>query len=208
MFRIIFFVTVLLATRAAHASIVLSIVPASQEVAFGGTVSVDVLISGLTSGAAPSLGAFDLDIDYNPAILNPTTVVLGNQLDLSVSGSIQFVSLVGPVNISEISLESAADLNNLQLGEFPLATLTFDTLGIGTSLVSVANVMLTDANGNPLQFDNSSTGTVTVTPEPATIVIWSLLVLVGAGLRRDRKLKTAGRMQVLTLCRCRRRRAT
>lgn len=59
---------VLLHGSFAHA-ISLSIVPSPQSVGVGGSVSVDLTISGLGNFASPSLSTFDLDVTFNPAIL-------------------------------------------------------------------------------------------------------------------------------------------
>jgi len=43
--------------------------PASQEVVVGNPASVNLVISGLGDGESPSLGGFDLFIEYDPTIL-------------------------------------------------------------------------------------------------------------------------------------------
>ena len=59
--------------------------PVSQIVPVGESVSVDLVISGLGDYSEPSLGAFDLDITYNTAILDFTGYTLGSYLgDLSL----------------------------------------------------------------------------------------------------------------------------
>lgn len=40
----------------------------------GSTANAIIIISGLGDFAASSLGAFDLDIDYNSSIITPTTI--------------------------------------------------------------------------------------------------------------------------------------
>jgi hypothetical protein len=145
--------------------------PLSQVVSVGSPANVDLEISGLGNGVAPSLGTFDLNVDFNPAILGLSTVTFGNQLDILGLGSIQSVtSGTGTVNLLEISLDSPDDLNALQADTFVLAYLTFDTLEVGTSPLSLSITALGDASGNPLIADVQG-GSISAVPEPATLFL-------------------------------------
>ena len=50
---------------------------APSVVEVGMKLDVDIIISSLGAGIAPSLGAFDLDIGFDPAILSPVDVSFG-----------------------------------------------------------------------------------------------------------------------------------
>ncbi|MGH9460678.1 MAG: hypothetical protein ACRD1X_05645, partial [Vicinamibacteria bacterium] len=56
-----------------------------QSLSLGDAASVDIFVSGLGNGTALSLGAFDLDVAFDPAILVPVSVTfasfLGDPLD-------------------------------------------------------------------------------------------------------------------------------
>ena len=82
------------------------------------------------------------------------------------------------VNLFQLSLDTPWNLNQLQAGQFILATLRFDAIGAGESPLTFAVNTLADAEGNPLTADVVGTAVVTVTkiPEPST------LVLLGSGL--------------------------
>ena len=113
--------------------------PSSQSVNVGTTTTVDLVISGLGGGAAPSLGTFDLDIGFDSSILSFSSATFGNQLDLFGLGDINSVTPgVGTINLFELSLESAADLDSLQAGAFTLATLSFTALSNGSSPLSIS----------------------------------------------------------------------
>jgi len=180
----------LLAGTTAHA-ISLGFSPASQAVPGGSSVAVDLVISGLGDLAAPSLGNYNLDVVFDPAILALTGValgdpVLGDQLDLFGFGTFATVdsSVAGTVYLEEISFDSPFDLDTLQPGSFTLARLTFDVLAIGTSPLDLANVILGDALGAPLVADIAA-GSVTGIPEPGTITLFLMgSVALGMAWRR------------------------
>jgi hypothetical protein len=89
------------------------------------------------------------------------------------------------------SLDSAGFTRIYQAGSFVLASLTFDTLALGTSPLDISINALGDAWGNPLTADIQG-GNVNVAPvpEPATIVLISigLASLVGTRWFREKYL--------------------
>jgi len=163
--------------------------PVSQTVPVGESVSVDLVISGLGDGESPSLGGFDLFIEYDPAILALSDVsfgdpTLGDQLDVSGWGSLyDYSSYSSDVEyLFGLSYNLAEDLINLQAPSFVLATLTFDTLSVGISPLEIVDPdppffasRLADENGNCLSFDSQS-GNISAVPVPTT------LILLGSGL--------------------------
>jgi hypothetical protein len=137
-------------------TVLLDLVPSSQQVQLGTPTTVAMKISGLGDGTAPSLGTFDLDLTFDPAILSCTSAtfgdpILGDQLDLRRLGS-RAVPTPGDgvMNLFELSLDSPDDLNTLQVGAFILATITCDTLALGTSPLRITVHALGDALGVPL----------------------------------------------------------
>ena len=177
--------------------------PASQIVPVGEPVSVDLVISGLGDHSEPSLGAFDLDIHFDPTILAFDDATfgdpdLGDQVDMSGDAAL-FDSLIGPglylgafvispgvLDIFEVSVDSASDLNSNQAGSFTLATLTFDTLAVGTSSLDITIDSLGDAYGNPLSADVQS-GSIAPVPEPASFILFGF-GLGGIGILRRKKV--------------------
>ena len=145
---------VFLSTTAVQAASI-TLEPGAQSVVVGTPVDVAVRISGLPGpGAAPSLSTFDLDISFDPGfVLFDSAVfgdpVLGDQLDLFGFGSITAATPgAGIVNLFELSFDLPGDLVALQEPSFILATLTFNTIAVGTSPVGVAINALGDELGN------------------------------------------------------------
>lgn len=168
--------------------------PAAQTTTPGESVSVDLAISGLGDYAPDSLSTFDLDVRYDPAILDFTGAafgdpVWGDQLDLFGLGfNITDVddSVPGVVNLFELSWDLPDDLDTLQPGNFVLATLDFQAIGTGTSPLTFDSIVLGDSWGASLAAD-CEPGAVTVVPVPGAVLLTSFgLTLVGFATRRWR----------------------
>lgn len=172
----------------------LTFAPATQTTTPGDSVSVGLAISGLGDYAPDSLSTFDFDVRYDPAILDFTGAafgdpVWGDQLDLFGLGfNITDVDDSGPgvVNLFELSWDLPDDLDALQPGSFVLATLDFQAIGTGTSLLTFDSIVLGDSWAAPLAAD-CEPGAVTVVPVPAAMLLTSFgLSLVGFATRRRR----------------------
>lgn len=183
---------VLLSIQAA----MISFQPASQSVAVGSTLNVALTVSGLGSGAAPSLSVFDLDVSYDASVLQFNSFALGDpglgdQLDLSGSGSISEFdgSVPGLVNLMELSMDPVATLDSLQPGAFILGVFSFTALSPGVSPLGTSVNAFGDSLGDPMAADVPG-GNVTVVPEPT---VTGLLFAAGSAmwvalLRRHRRV--------------------
>jgi hypothetical protein len=199
--RLFILATLLMLTGITQASVVTNFNPISlflsitQITQTGNSVNVDIGISGLASGTAPSLGGYDVNLSFDSSYLAFAGVafgdaVLGNQLDLASLGSTTIAELtgVGIVNLFELSGDAAEDLNTLQADSFNLATVTFDVLNVGTSLLQLDFNALADADGKALSAVTLS-APVTTVPLPSAFLLMasSLAGLMLAG-RRLQKL--------------------
>jgi hypothetical protein len=163
----------LLLCRAALAGPIITVQPgASLDASLNQQSTVDISISGLGSGGAPSVGAFDLDLFFDPALLAVSTVTWGTGLDIFGLGSIRAATLSsGLLNLFELSLDTPSAVDALQPTAFLLASIAFDGLGTGASPLSLSINAVGDANGASLPtsvFYGSVSNTV---PEPATFAL-------------------------------------
>lgn len=188
----------MLAAEPVSAAIVVSIDPPTSTRPLGALVTVDLMIAGLEPEPL-SLSTFDIDIAFNGTILAFFDATFGTQLsDLTGAGSITgTVSSPGTVNLFELSLESVVDLNTLQLGGFMLARVRFDSLAIGSTLLTVTVNDLGDAAGGPLAAEVIG-GEVEIVPaqvpEPAVLtLVLSSLALVSLASRRRVRHKAGGK---------------
>lgn len=185
--------TIFLAGSASASAITISTLPPNQTVETGDAVSVDLVITGLGTGSAPSLGVFDITVAFNPAILSFTNVIWGTELDLFGLGDVQSLTIgSGTLNLFELSLDSAADLDALQASDFKLATLRFTALTLGFSSLGLTVNNLGDARGAVLGavaagagVDVESNGGPLI-PEPATFSTMLLGITVVALRLRHR----------------------
>lgn len=147
----------------------ISLQPSPQTATLGNSVDLMLQIEGLGAGTAPSLGAFDLVINYTPSILSFDSVTFGADLG-PVFGSWSDWSndpSLGILTLSDISLDSAFDLDSLQPGDFLMASLRFSAIGVGTSAVDITDPILADGNGDPLIPDALLGANITVVDSQA-----------------------------------------
>jgi hypothetical protein len=161
-------------------AVAIAVTPQSQLVSVGGSVSLTLDASAL-AGAA--IGAFDLDLAFDPLRFSFTGAVFGGALgEVGVDQLTDLVTGAGSVSLGSVSLLAPDELAALQPGTVSLVTLTFEALAIGSGAFTVEFAQLSDAFGADLQLSASTPATVDVVPEPA--LGWLLALGVAALVRR------------------------
>jgi hypothetical protein len=160
------------------ADVLLAVVPQAQIIAPGTTTSIELRVSGLGVNSAPSLGAFDLNLAFNPVVVAFTGLtfgdpVQGDQLSLSGVPAISDFSLssAGVLDLFSISLDSANLLDTEQADQFVLATLSFQAIAPGSTALTLSINSVSDSEGNPLSVA-LQTGSIAVTSVPEPSAIW------------------------------------
>ena len=188
-FRIVLlFWGVLLIPGMASADAISLGVASDASVTQGSSFVVDVNISN-----AVDLYDFQLDLFYNPAVLQVAEVTEGSFLP--GSGATFFLpgfvdNGSGNVTFNADTLETAIPGAN---GNGTLIEFHFDAIGEGTSFLNLDNIILGDSQGNLISSATTNgsvtvtTGSATVpTPEPDTLALLAVGLLT-IGLRRFRR---------------------
>ncbi len=128
---------------------------------------VNVNVSGLGVHADPTIGAFDVTLFYDPAVLSPGTPVFSTLLNpITPCPFCQVVTTPQPgaIELAEVSLATDAQLQAAQSAAFTLVQVPFTALVSlpTTTTVSLQKNYLADGNGNLIP---------PPVPEPAT---WAL----------------------------------
>lgn len=182
----------------AWATALLSFNPSSSLINVGDSINVEIKISGLENEV--DLGAFDFNLNFDDAILDFTGYTLGTGLNNNdTTGSEDWSSKEtspGLFNLSEVSF--LGDFS-FQDDEFVLATVSFVGKSIGTSTLSLSDILLSsafplyDANGSPIMEipANAEGGSISViansfsaVPEPGTLYLVLMGIIGGLASRR------------------------
>ncbi len=181
----------LITSQSVFATVILSFTPNTQTVLLSGQASVNIVATNLQN---EYVGAFDFDVSWDNSILSLASVSFGNALGggfLSLQSENTNNGL-GTSNLAESSLLSS--LASLQTGttNIILATLVFDALSVGQSVLSLTGNIsgggfLGNENGELLAA-SANTGLINVVstsiPEPETLFLLGVGFLALFGIRR------------------------
>jgi hypothetical protein len=171
-----------LSPRAA-AAVSIAVVPSQTSLNVGDSLSVTLEASAL-AGAA--VGAFDVDLGFDPARFSLSGVTFGSALgDVGAGEQLtDVVSGTGSVSLGTVSLLDPVTLAGLQTDPLALVTLVFEAVGAGTGAFTIDAALLSDAFAAALAIDGQTGASVEVVPEPALALL--LVFTAGAFGRRGR----------------------
>jgi hypothetical protein len=141
----------------------------------GDSIAINLVVSGL---GADSLGAFDISVGFDSSALSFTGYSLGNYLGNinlleAIDGSVGNTG--SAVNVAEVSLLSAFDLDTLQPGLFTLATFNFNVINLAAGTVTQLSVLsgpvLGDALGSAIAVTGLGSTSVGTVPIPGTLLL-------------------------------------
>lgn len=185
---------VLLFATNASAAIILSAVPGFTDAVPGDTVTIDIVISGLDAGGPDSLGAFDLDMIYDPGALSVTGISMGSMLgDFGLGEAIDFSfgDLGGVIDLAVVSLLFDFELDAMQPADFVLASIDFsvDVLALGAiTEVSFGPLVLSDAFGFELDLAGTTSafiGNGVQVSEPGVLALFAIPLLMMVRRQRN-----------------------
>ncbi len=137
----------------------IAVSPANPTVSAGQMFLVDVDVSGISD-----LGAFQFDVDFNPALLSATGVTEG-----AFFSGVGVSFIPGTINNSTGTISDVADAlagpGPGPSGSGILAAIDFEAISSGASTISLSSVILLDSNGHSIPF------TTTGVPEPRGLAI-------------------------------------
>ena len=148
----------------------------NQTYDVGDQFSLDLWISGLQTD---NLGAFSLDINFDGAV----TDFIDGSYDSSLTDLI-----ASPITDGTSSIQLAGGFLSFDLSgqpdAFRIATLNFSAISVGTSLIDMSNILLSDEFGTSLLgYENYFAGiTVVDAGPPVNVSEPSSLVLLASGL--------------------------
>jgi hypothetical protein len=160
------------ATTALASATTLFFQPSGVSTGVGQMVTVDVAIDQVTD-----LYGWQFDLTFDPTIVSALQVTEDGFLATGgatffIPGSIDNVG--GTVTATADSLETA--IAGVTGGGL-LAQFQFQTLALGTTALSISNIMLVDSNINPIMA-SSTDGAIVVTPEPSELAPLACCLLV------------------------------
>ena len=159
----------------------ITIEPASNTTSVGGALNFAVQVTGVSD-----LYAYQFDLSFGPAVLSIMNVTEGGLLPSGGStvffpGAINNVS--GTLTLTAGSLQGPVPGVS---GRGTLAMILFTGVGLGASPITLSNVVLLDSAGRDIAGTAIQNGSVSVVPEPTSMVLFGCGVLGGLIVRAFR----------------------
>jgi hypothetical protein len=166
--------------------------------------NIDLIVSDLSEFDSETLGAFDVNLFFDSALLALTEVRFGNFLGVDTAGEVLQGATVldNFLNLFSVSLLENSDtdcifctghyLQNIQSSNFLLLTLSFQAVSAGIVDFSLQPLALSGGDGTPLHDADSSDNFLSISigarsiSEPSAIFLFVFgLLAVTCKLRRN-----------------------
>jgi len=149
------------------------------SVPFGPSVTVDVVVDAVTD-----LNAFQFNLGYIGAILNATTITSGMFLSAGIPIGVD----LGPplLKYGEFQFSDAASSGT----DVVLASIIFDTVGLGTSTLTLPVVKLSGPHAFEILNGSGTGGSITVVPIPGAALLFGTGLIGLIAIARRKSLRT------------------
>ena len=188
--KIIIMLTAVLMSFTSNATLLTVDVDDLTSYHVGDVISADIIVSDIEDdgfGFSKLITSFNFNLLFDDTLLEFSSATFGEKLDVDPDpffASDQYTTLVsaGDLKLEEIAYAFPSDLFIAQfsLNDFILATVNFNALQAGTSLLSLANVDLGDDWGNAFLNVTTVNKSITVASSLAVPEPSSLFLLLGA----------------------------
>ncbi len=173
-----------------NAQIVVAVAPLDSEVTVGQIFELEYWITGFGDYAPPSLGSFDLTMEFDGALVSYDSTIVGDFLgDVGAGEAVaNIIVSLADVNVTESSLLTPAQLVALQPSSFVVFRVQFMAEAVGDASFEPTVTMILDEIGRPLNLELGALATVHILqrqaiPTLSTVGICALIgVLLLAGV--------------------------
>jgi hypothetical protein len=166
-------------------SAIISIKPSTSEVLIGSQFYADIMVEEL--GINEMIGAFDLNVQYDPSILYFNEYSLTNELSGVTNSNVLDLS-VGLTNPGEVNISGLLLLDNFDssLNTLKLASVIFSAVNEGISTLGLSDVTLANYFGDAISTVIQN-GSVQSVPEASSMALMCTGLVCFAGVFLIRK---------------------
>jgi hypothetical protein len=161
--------------------------PAQAVLTAGDSTTTTVRVMGVGDGPSDAVGAFDVTLSWDPAVITLESVTFTDALGGASHALGSTTEGAGWVRLSAVSLLSTAALAAGQGDDLAIAVLSVRGLAPGiTTLAPDGDALFGDARGVKLPITGTAVASIQVVPEPASLVSLGGGLAAYAALRRRR----------------------